>query len=155
MLKTRTCVLQTPEQLVFSLGASYTFTYPPRIYATVPYMETDKDEGGSCKRFTDLPRISYRSSTEHYGDPRTGLRMKITAQRLGLLTVFLIHKPFLCQSVAYPVRFGYVLGNICWHRSVKDERDATRTSRMGLQTIRTLADELRMRYGRAMDTTSV
>ena len=66
----------------------------------VPYMETDKDEGGSCKGFTDLY-------------------------------------------------------NICWHRSVKDERDATRTSRMGLQTIRTLADELWMRYGKAMDTMSI
>ena len=36
--------------------------------------------------------------------------------------------------------------------SVKDERDATRTYRMGLGTIRTLTDELRMRYGRVMDT---
>ena len=69
-----------------------------------------------------------------------------------LLTIFLIRKPFPCQSVADPVRFGYVLGDICWCGSIKDERDATRTSRMGLQTIRTLTDELRMRYGRAMDT---
>ena len=36
-----------------------------------------------------------------------------------------------------------------------DERDATTTSRMGLQTIRTLTDEVRMRYGRATDTASV
>ena len=41
----------------------------------VPYTETDTDEGGSCERFTDLPRIRYRSPTERYGDPRTGLRM--------------------------------------------------------------------------------
>ena len=41
--------------------------------------------------------------------------------------------------------------DIYCHRSVKDERDATRTSRMGLETIKTLTDELRMRYGRAMD----
>ena len=54
-------------------------------------------------------------------------------------------------SVAYPVRSGYVLGYICWRRSIKDERDV-RTSRMGLRTIRTLMDEPRMRYGRAMDT---
>ena len=32
-----------------------------------------------------------------------------------------------------------------------DERDATRTSRMGIQTIRTLRDELRMKYRRATD----
>ena len=41
----------------------------------VPYVETDTDEGESCKRFTDLPRIRYGSPTERYGDPRTGLRM--------------------------------------------------------------------------------
>ena len=46
----------------------------------VPYMEIDKDEGGSCKRFTDLPRI-------RYGDPGTGLQMKKMTQN-GLLTVF-------------------------------------------------------------------
>ena len=77
------------------------------------------------------------------------------SQRIGLLTVFLIRKPFLCQSVADPVRSGYVLGDICWHGSVKDERDATRTSRIGLRTIRTFADELRMGYGRATDTMSI
>ena len=64
---------------------------------------------------------------------------------------FLIREPFLCQSVADPVRSGYVLGDICWHRSITDERDATRTSRMGIQTIRTLTDELRMRYRRTTD----
>ena len=36
--------------------------------------------------------------------------------------------------------------------SVKDERDATRTSWMGLWTMRTLTDELRMIYGRVTDT---
>ena len=75
-----------------------------------------------------------------------------TAERIGLLTVFLIRKPFPCQSVVDPVRSGNVCWDICWHRSVKDERDATRTSRMGLGTIKTLADELWMRYGRATDT---
>ena len=60
-----------------------------------------------------------------------------------LLIVFLIRKPFPCQSVADLVRSGYVLGEICWHGSVMDERDATRTSRMGIWTIRTLTDELR------------
>ena len=34
----------------------------------------------------------------------------------------------------------------------KDVRDATKTTRMGLRTIRKLTDELRMRYGRATDT---
>ena len=43
-------------------------------------------------------------------------------------------------------------GDICCHGSVKDKRDATRTSRMGLRTIKTLTDELRMRYERATDT---
>ena len=33
--------------------------------------------------------------------------------------------------------------DIFCHGSVKDVRDATRTSRMGIQTIRTLTDELR------------
>ena len=59
---------------------------------------------------------------------------------------FLIRKPFPCQSVADLVRSGYVLGDICWHGSITDERDATRTSRMGIQTIRTLTDELRKNY---------
>ena len=71
------------------------------------------------------------------------------------MTVFSICKPFPCQSVADPVRSGYVLGDICWHRSITDVRDATRTSRMGLRIIKTLIDELRMRYGRATDTESV
>ena len=68
---------------------------------------------------------------------------------------FLIRKPFPCQSVADPVRSGYVLGDICWHGSVTDERDATRTSRMGIQTIRTLTNELRIRYRRTRDTESI
>ena len=57
-----------------------------------------------------------------------------------LLTVF-----FNLQTVFVSIcsRSGYVLGNICWHGSI---RDATRTSRMGIQTIRILTDELRMRY---------
>ena len=36
------------------------------------------------------------------------------------------------------VRSGYVLANICWHGGV------TRTTRMGIRTIRTLTDELRI-----------
>ena len=42
--------------------------------------------------------------------------------------------------------------DIYWRGSIKDERDTTRISRMDLGTIRTLADELRMRYGRATNT---
>ena len=69
------------------------------------------------------------------------------------------------RSVTDPVRSGVTQDNdtcyiilcytgtdIYWHRSINDERDATRTSRMGSGTIRTLTDELRMRYGRAMDS---
>ena len=48
-------------------------------------------------------------------------------------------------------RYGNVFTNIYCRRSVKDERDATKTSRMGLGTIRTLTDELLMRYRRATD----
>ena len=55
-------------------------------------------------------------------------------------------------SVADPVRSSNVLGNIGWRGTVKDERDATRMSRMGLRTIRTLADEQWMRYGRVTET---
>ena len=58
-------------------------------------------------------------------------------------------------SVSICSRSGYVLGDVCWHRSIKDERDATRTSRMGIQTVRTLTGELRMKYGRTTDTPSV
>ena len=36
--------------------------------------------------------------------------------------------------------------------SIKDEIDGIRTSRMGLRTIRSLTDELWMRYERATDT---
>ena len=69
------------------------------------------------------------------------------------MTAFLICKPFPCQSAADLVRSGNVFNGYYYcHGSVKDERDATRTSRMGLRTIRTLVDELRMRYGRATDT---
>ena len=64
----------------------------------------------------------------------------------------LIRKPFLCQSVADAVRSGYVLGNICGHGSVTDERDAARTSRMGIWTIRTLTDEIRKNYGYRIPT---
>ena len=60
--------------------------------------------------------------------------------------LFLIRKPFSCQSLADPVSFGYALSDICWHGSVMDERDVIRTSRMGIQTIRTLTDEIRKNY---------
>ena len=56
------------------------------------------------------------------------------------------------RSIADPVRSGNVFTDIYCHGSVNDERDATRTSRVGLGTIRTLTDELWMRYGRATDT---
>ena len=46
----------------------------------------------------------------------------------SLLTVFLIRKTFPHQSIADLVRSSYGLGDICWHGSVTDERDATRTS---------------------------
>ena len=53
------------------------------------------------------------------------------------------------RSVADPVRSNNVFMDIYPRGSVKDERVVTRTSRMGLGTIRTLTDGLRMRYGRA------
>ena len=56
------------------------------------------------------------------------------------------------RPVADPVRSSNVFTDIYSHGSVKDERDVTRTFRMGLGTIRTLMDELRMRYRRATDT---
>ena len=61
---------------------------------------------------------------------------------------FLISKPFPFQSVADPAMFS----RIFIIRSIKDERDVTRISRMSLGTIRTPTDELWMRYGRATDT---
>ena len=91
------------------------------------------DEGGSCKRFMELPQICH-------------------GQVLQIGLGFIIRKPFPCQSVADPVRSGNVFTDIYWCRSVKDEGDATRTSRMGLGTIRTLTNELWMRYEGATDT---
>ena len=35
----------------------------------------------------------------------------------------------------------------CWHGGVTDERDATRTSRMGIWTTRSLTDEIQKNYG--------
>ena len=55
------------------------------------------------------------------------------------------------RSVADLVRSGNVFMDIYWRESVEDERDATRTFNMGLGTIRTLMDDLWMRYRRAMD----
>ena len=51
------------------------------------------------------------------------------------------------RSVADPVRSGNVFMDIFCCRSIKDVRDATRTSRMGIRTIRTLTDEIRKSYG--------
>ena len=90
---------------------------------------------------TDLLRISYGSPTEHHGDPRTGLPIDcfFNPQTLSVS----IHS----RSIADPVRSGNVLGDICWHGSITDQRDATRASRMGIRTIRTLTDELWKIYG--------
>ena len=85
-----------------------------------------------------------RTATDRFADEKI-------APRIGLVTVFLIHKPRPCQYVANPVRSGNVFMDIFCHRSVKDVRNATRTSRMGIRTISTLTDELQVRYGRAMD----
>ena len=94
--------------------ASYTFTHSPRIYTKVQYMATDRNEGGSCQRFTDLPRISYRSPMDCHSAPRTGLQMKSLNKGLVFL-LFFIRTLFPCQSVADPVRSGNILGDICWH----------------------------------------
>ena len=56
-------------------------------------METDWDAQGLSERFTELPRIWHGSALERFADEKT-------AQRIGLTTVFLIRKPFLCQSIA-------------------------------------------------------
>ena len=65
--------------------------------------------------------------------------------------------PFDCfnrqtRSMSIRSRSGYVLGDICWHGSVTDETDATMTSRMVIQTIRTLTDEIRKNYGYCVRT---
>ena len=78
------------------------------------------------------------------------------AQRIWSHDCFLICKTLsvsVCsRSIADLVRSGHVFTDIYCRGSVKDERDATRTSRMGLGTIRTLMDEPRMRYRRAIYT---
>ena len=115
-------------------------------------MVTDRDPEGmrvchvkdlrNCHGFaTDL----LRTATDRFTDEKP-------AQRIGLVTVFLIRKPFPCQSVADSVRSGNVFMDIYCRRRVKDVRNATGTSRMDLGTIRTLTDEPQMRYGRATDT---
>ena len=73
---------------------------------------------------------------------------KKIAQRIGLMTVF--NPQTLFVSVCS--RSGNVFTDIYCRGSVKDERDATRTSRMGLGTIRTLTDQLRMTHERATAT---
>ena len=62
-----------------------------------------------------------------------------------------ICKPFPCQSIADPLRSVNVFRDIFCRGSLKDVKDATKTSRMGIQTIRTVLQELQMRYGRATD----
>ena len=64
---------------------------------------------------------------------------------------FLIRKPFPCQSIADRLRSVNVFRDIFCRGSFKDIRDATMSSRMGIQTIRTVTEELRMRYRRATD----
>ena len=92
---------------------------------------------------TDLTPDVIQSTTDRFEDEKN-------APRIGLVTL-LICKPCPCRSVADPVRSGNVFTDIFGYRSIKDVRDATRTSRMGIRTIRTLMEELRMRYGRATD----
>ena len=103
-------------------------------------MVTDRDECGSCKRFTDLLRISYKLAE----CPKDRFVDEKTALRIGILTVFFFNPQTL--SVSISSRSDYVLGDISWCGSIKNERDATRTSRMGLRIIRTLTDELQKSY---------
>ena len=103
----------------------------------VPYMVTDRDAQGMSKRFTELARICY-------GPPWTGLRMK-------KLHKGLVFNP-QTLSVSVCSRSGNVFTDIYSRGSTKDERNVTRTSRMSLGTVRTLTDQLRMRYRRATDT---
>ena len=57
----------------------------------------------------------------------------------------------LFGSVVDPLTSVNVFRDIFCRRSIKDVKDATRTSRMGIRTIRTVTEELRMRYRRATD----
>ena len=61
---------------------------------------------------------------------------------------FADEKIALSRSVADPAMF---FTEIFCCGSVKDVRDATRTSRMDIRIIRTLTEELRMGYRRATD----
>ena len=108
-------------------------------------MVTDRDaQGMRVGQVKDYGTADLlRTATDRFVDEKI-------AQRI----VFLIRKPCPCQSVADPVRSSNVFMDSYCHGSIKDERDATRTSGMGLWTIRTLTDELRMRYGRAFSRTS-
>ena len=68
------------------------------------------------------------------------------------MTVFNLQTLFVLvssRSVGDSVRSGNVFMDIFCRRSIKDVRDATRTSSMGIWTIRTLTDELWMIYRRA------
>ena len=103
-----------------------------------------KGWGWSCKRLTELSQISY-------GMLRTGLRMKRSHQGLVLWLFFnpqTLSMSVHNRSVADPVRSINVFNGYFCHRSIKDVGDATRTSRMGIQTIRTVTKELRMRHRR-------
>ena len=95
------------------------------------------------KTVTDL----LRTATDRFTDE------KITPI-IGLMTVFnplTLPVSVRSRSVADLLRSVNVFRDIFCRRSVKDVRDATRTSRMGIRTIRTVTEELQMRYGRAMD----
>ena len=89
-----------------------------------------------------------QTTTDRFADENT-------AQRIGLVTVFNLQILFMSvcsRFIADLVRSNNVFTDIYWRGRIKDERDATRTSRMGLGTIKTLTDELQMRYRRATDS---
>ena len=67
-----------------------------------------------------------------YGPPRTGVRMNRLHK--GMILGLFFNPQTL--SVAVCNRSGNVFLDFYWRGSIKDERDATRTCRMGLETIR-------------------
>ena len=74
--------------------------------------------------------------------------------RIGLMAVFnpqTLSVTVCSRSVADLVRSVNVFMDIFCCRSMKDVRDVTRSSRMGIRTIRTVTEELQMRYRRATD----
>ena len=117
-------------------------------------METDKDEGGSCKRFTDPQWIRNGSPMERYGDPWTGLQMKKGTKDWSFDCFFNSHT--LCVSIRSRSGLFWVI--FVGMEASRMKVMPRKTSRMGLRIlriIRTLTDELQMRYGRATDTMSI